>query len=210
MTFWRFTLVLAVWSCVSIVAGCATSSPDHEVALVPIRFRPPATVAKGPLSPVDDCVPGVSNFAVISCDVWRGSCPTADGLRVLAGAGVKTIIDLREDDESADVPAGVHYVRIPVPSWKADRVDVARVLQAIDQSPKPVFIHCREGRDRTGLAVAAYRLAHGMSEADVCLELRNFHVNPWWVGPIEGRIHELCRQPLAPPRPVAAAAVAHG
>jgi protein tyrosine phosphatase (PTP) superfamily phosphohydrolase (DUF442 family) len=211
MTFWRIALVLAVWLCVSIVAGCAASSPVHESASVPIPFRPPATVAKGPQSPVDDCVPGVLNFAVISCDVWRGACPTADGFRVLASAGVKTIIDLREDDESAEIPAGVRYVRLPVSAWKADCVDVARVLQAIDQSPKPVFIHCREGRDRTGLAVAAYRLEHGMSEADACQELRNFHVNPWWVRPIESRIHELCRQPLArPSQPVAALAVAHG
>jgi protein tyrosine/serine phosphatase len=107
---------------------------------------------------------------------------------------VKTVIDLREEgDESSSIPPGVRYVRIPVSPWSADRVDVSEVLRQIKSSPKPIFIHCQQGRDRTGLAVAAYRLAEGMGAKDACQELRNFRVNFWWDGPIERRIYELNR-----------------
>ncbi len=148
---------------------------------------------EGPQSPVDGAMPGVPNFGMISKDVWRGAQPTALGLRTLSDIGVKTIIDLREADESDAVPKGIRYIRLPVSAWRADQVDVHDVLEVIARSPKPVFIHCREGRDRTGLAIAAYRLKQGMSPADACQELRNFHVNPWWDGPIETRIYALSR-----------------
>ncbi len=32
------------------------------------------------------------------------------------------------------------------------------ILKAINQSPKPILIHCWHGSDRTGVAVAMYRI----------------------------------------------------
>jgi len=141
--------------------------------------------------PRDDYVEGVQNFGFISADVWRGAMPTADGMKSLAGLGVRTVIDLREDDESTDVPLGVRYIRLPVSMWHADLVDTDAVLAAINASPKPVFIHCLEGRDRTGLAIAAYRLTQGMSADDAMEEMLNFRVNFWWREPLSRRIREL-------------------
>jgi hypothetical protein len=93
-------------------------------------------------------------------------------------------------------------VRFPVPGWRADRVDMTKVLRAIDELPKPIFIHCREGRDRTGLAVAAYRVAHGMSVDDAMREMRNFHVHWMWEGSMGRRLGELKRSLVASNAPV--------
>ena len=128
-----------------------------------IVLHPPKSVKDGPQHPLDDLIPGVENFGLISKDVWRGAEPTAEGMRTLADLGMKTVIDLRENDESAIIPPGVLYVRLPVSAWHCDQVNVKAVLDAIDRSPKPVFIHCHQGRDRTGLAIAAYRLSQNMS-----------------------------------------------
>jgi protein tyrosine phosphatase (PTP) superfamily phosphohydrolase (DUF442 family) len=182
---------LLVALCVA-VGGCASSATVKVVEKS--TFKLPTAISPGPQRPMDDYVPGVVNFGMISPTLWRGAQPTAEGLQALAAAGVKTVIDLREDDESADIPKGVHYIRLPASAWRSDGFDVLPVLKAIDDSPKPVFIHCREGRDRTGLAIAAYRLSHGMSVANTCQELENFHVNPWWRSLIEQRIHQLDRQ----------------
>lgn len=171
-------------------SGCAAHRTG-EYSTEKVTFRLPNPVPPGPQEPMEIGPLGVDNFGVISSELWRGAEPTPDGLKVLAHLGVKTIIDLREADESSEIPPGVRYVRMPISAWRADQVDVHAVLRTIQRSPKPVFIHCHEGRDRTGLAVAAYRLEHGMSVKDACLELRNFGVNPWWVGPIERRIREL-------------------
>lgn len=173
-----------------LAAGCATT--PRATTTEKIVLHPPLSIKDGPQHPLDDTVPGVANFGLVSKDLWRGAQPTPDGMRWLGRLGVKTIIDLREEaDESTLIPSGVRYVRVPVSPFNADRVDVEEVLRQIDASPKPVFIHCHQGRDRTGLVAAAYRLKQGMSASQACTELRNFHVNFWWDGPIERRIYEL-------------------
>jgi protein tyrosine phosphatase (PTP) superfamily phosphohydrolase (DUF442 family) len=175
-----------------VFGGCA-QRPTWRVTQK-TTFRIPDSVRPGPQEPIEGAIPGVENFGMVSKDVWRGGKPSAEGLHTLAALGVKTVIDLREADESADIPHGVRYVRLPVSAWQADQVDVEQVLKMIAASPKPVFIHCHQGRDRTGLAIAAYRLSLGMSAADACRELRNFQVNPWWDAPIERRIYSLEQQ----------------
>ena len=179
-----------------VAGGCATR--PRTVTSEKIVLHPPQSVKEGPQHPLDGTVPGVANFGLVSRDLWRGAQPTPDGMQWLARLGVKTVIDLREEgDESAIIPLGVVYVRIPVSPFNADQVDVREVLKRIESSPKPVFIHCHQGRDRTGLAVAAYRLAEGMKAEEACRELRNFRVNFWWDGPIERRIYDL-DQSLSP------------
>src|SRR4051812_29336968 len=134
--------------------------------------------------------PGVTNFAEVSPEVWRGGKPSPDGFRWLAARGVKTVVDLQMDDESRELPAGITYVPIRVSLWRCDRVDVDAVLGSIDKSPKPVFIHCLKGRDRTGLAVAAYRLKQGLTVEAAIAEMETFGTSVW-SGAIRDRIREL-------------------
>jgi len=186
---------LVVFSVVLIALGAIGCQPAYISRTVETaQFRVPKSVPKVPQKPLEISVPGLANFGFITPDIWRGAEPTSAGFTVLKGLGVKTIIDLREGDESAEIPPKVKYIRLPISAFAADRVDVAKVLQAISECPKPLYIHCREGRDRTGLAIAAYRLSQGMSAADACQELNNFHVNFWWRGPIQNRIYQLERE----------------
>ena len=155
---------------------------------------PRATVSRG--KPIVDAlgrpvVPGVDNFGEVTPLVWRGGKPTQLGMLSLRQRGVKTIIDLQEIDESAEVPPGVQYIHLPVSQWHADQVDVTQVLAAIRKNRGPVFIHCLQGRDRTGLAVAAYRLSSGWTPKAACDELEKYNINFWWRGPIVYRIQQL-------------------
>lgn len=178
----------------ALLTGCAHPPGD------PTSLKPPASNQTPPQYPLPADLPGLPNFGFVTHDIWRGGEPSAAGLARLAQLGVKTVIDLREDDALPDVlPPGIRLVRLPVSAWRADGVDPWKLLHAIKTSPTPIYIHCREGRDRTGLAVAEYRLAKGMSAADACRELRNFHVNLWWEIAIELRIYRL--QPLLSPTP---------
>jgi protein tyrosine phosphatase (PTP) superfamily phosphohydrolase (DUF442 family) len=188
-------VVLAIFLPTVFQTGCA--SRPVETTTKTIVLHPPLSVKDGPQHPLADTVPGVPNFGLISRDVWRGGQPTAEGFQWLSRLGVKTVINLREEDDVAEIPAGVRYVRLPVSAWHADTVDVTALLQAIDTSPKPVFIHCLQGRDRTGLAIAAYRLSQGMSAAQACQELRNFNVNFWWDASITQRVYDLRRAGLS-------------
>jgi protein-tyrosine phosphatase len=85
----------------------------------------------------------------------------------------------------------VRYVPIRVSLWQCDQVDVAAVMRAIEESPKPVFIHCLVGRDRTGLAVAAWQMTQGMSAAEAIADMERFGTNPFWNEAIKRRIRRL-------------------
>lgn len=182
-----------------LLTGCTLRTPS---AVVPKPPGVPDVVIPTSVAPQkpqrEGYVPGVANFGFVSAEVWRGGQPTADGLRTLYAMGCKTVIDLQVRDESGAIPAGMKYVRLPTSPWEAANVDVTAVLKAIDQSPKPVFIHCHVGRDRTGVAVGAYRLIHGMKLGDVIAELRNFHVSPWYRSNIERRLQALAHQQPKP------------
>jgi len=182
---------------IAIVGGGCANRQAPVAAVEPVRRVAPVVVIPTevrPQRPLEGYVPGVENFGFVSGELWRGARPTAEGFATLGAMGVRTVIDLGQHDDGPDLPAGVHYVALPVSGWQADRVDTQAVLAAIRESPKPVFVHCHEGRDRTGLAVAAYRVSQGMSAEDAIEELHNFHVHPWWGYLIEPRVRKMTQQ----------------
>jgi protein tyrosine/serine phosphatase len=114
-------------------------------------------------APIQD-VSGVPNFHRVDEHVYRGAQPSGEGFAALGRLGVRTVIDLRgETSERAFVErAGMHYVRLPWSGYKAPAdSQIAAVLALLnDSSQWPVFVHCRRGADRTGTAIACYRIAH--------------------------------------------------
>jgi protein tyrosine/serine phosphatase len=60
-------------------------------------------------------------------------------------------------------------------------VTFLKVLE--DPANWPVYIHCAQGRDRTGYNAAAYRMVvQGWSAAEALEEMNAFHFNRIWVG----------------------------
>jgi tyrosine-protein phosphatase SIW14 len=109
-------------------------------------------------------VPGVHNFHEVNEHVYRGAQPNKEGFSALAKLGVKTVIDLRgeKSEQSLVEHAGMRYVRLPWSGYKAPAEDqISTVLSLMnDNAAWPVFIHCRRGADRTGTAIACYRIMH--------------------------------------------------
>ena len=113
-------------------------------------------------------VPGVHNFYQVDEHVFRGAQPTDEGLQYLSKIGVKTVIDLREDDERSTAEeravraAGMKYVNVPttglIPPTEGQ---ISRILSILENGAAgPVFVHCKRGADRTGAVIAAYRIDH--------------------------------------------------
>jgi protein tyrosine phosphatase (PTP) superfamily phosphohydrolase (DUF442 family) len=72
------------------------------------------------------------------------------------------------------VPAGsFQYIEIPMKAWDVDERELVRFLRAAtDPERQPLFVHCQHGADRTGIAVASYRVAvEGWSPADAAAEM---------------------------------------
>jgi len=108
----------------------------------------------------------IYNFGKINSNYYRGSQPNAADVESLAALGVKTVIDLRNDEdgdaeEALSVEkAGMTYVNIPMTTHETPAADkLAKFLKLVnDPENQPVYVHCVEGRHRTGVMTAVYRM----------------------------------------------------
>jgi hypothetical protein len=150
------------------------------------RHTPPGACAHDLGSPL-------RNFCVVAPGVfWRGAAPGRADAAWLLEHRVGTIAslspDLRHAFESARLEPGlerrVRYFQVRFPAIELlthHRLDdrVAQVLAIIEEEPKPVFVNCRAGVDRTGIVAAAYRvLIQNESRTRAIAEMDAFH-SPW-------------------------------
>src|SRR5580693_1196633 len=124
-------------------------------------------------------VPGVPNFHQVDEHVYRGAQPHGEGFAGLAKIGIKTVIDLRGEvsEGNAVESAGMRYIRLPWSGFKApDDSQISAVLSLLsDNTAWPVFVHCKRGADRTGTAIACYRIMHDhWTNQQALAEAKNF------------------------------------
>lgn len=108
------------------------------------------------------------NFHQVNAQVYRGGQPKPGGLEKLKAMGIRTILNLRgEDDHSraegdAARRLGLRYYSISLPGFSHPKdEEVDRVLEIINAlENQPVFVHCHHGKDRTGTIIASYRISH--------------------------------------------------
>jgi len=146
-----------------LVAGCATG---------PRGFPP---------------VNGIANFEKVNHRLYRGAQPDKIGLQNLQKLGIGTIVNLRmtndawalEKDEVTSL--GMTYVNLPMSGIRRpSKETVSAVLAIIEQSPSPVFVHCKHGCDRTGTIIACYRIKQeGWTSQEALNEARTYDMG-WW------------------------------
>jgi tyrosine-protein phosphatase SIW14 len=111
---------------------------------------------------------GLPNFHQVNPQLYRGGQPKTGRLRKLKDLGIKTIVNLRGEDDSTRAESeeanllGLHYFSMSLPEFsKPKDEDVRRALEIINAPEnQPVFVHCHHGKDRTGTIVACYRISH--------------------------------------------------
>lgn len=129
----------------------------------------------------------ISNFERVNSVLLRGAVPSDKGLLALRDAGVKTIVNLRmkgdgsTNEELKVRKHGMNYVHIPLGFSTPDTATIGRILRVItDKDMQPVFVHCRQGADRTGMIVAIYRmLVDNWEFKDAYTEMRKHHFKPF-------------------------------
>ena len=107
---------------------------------------------------------GIPNFGKVTANLYRGGQPAADGLVALKNLGVDVVIDLRgsasDTEQAAVTKLGMQYISIPSHCpFPSDKPWATFLKVMRENRGKKVFVHCRLGDDRTGLAIAAYRLS---------------------------------------------------
>ncbi len=136
----------------------------------------------------------IHNFCVVTPQVlWRGERPTEMDARWLLEHRVGSVVSLQLDDRRAfesvapgqDFVHAVSYFHVPAFSpfhvLSPAHLDahLALFVAIARTAPKPIYVHCRAGVDRTGVLVAAYRvLVDGVSRDEAIAEMARYH-SPW-------------------------------
>lgn len=109
----------------------------------------------------------IPNFQTIEDGLVRGGRPTQKDLQWLQAQGIKTIINLENDDDAVKQEKkwadklGLVSVSVPMDVFETPNDFQTAQLLDLMNDPKmngPIFIHCKQGRDRTGLLVGLHRV----------------------------------------------------
>jgi len=106
---------------------------------------------------------------------------------------IKTVVNLRganpekdwyKTEASITQKNGVKLIDIPLSSSQRIKPDEARAyVDLINNSPKPVLVHCLNGSDRTGFISAVYLIQNGVDEITAARQLAirygHFPHGPW-------------------------------
>jgi tyrosine-protein phosphatase SIW14 len=138
-------------------------------------------------------IPGhgeIPRFLMVADGLYRGGQPTEQGFQLLKAKGIKTVINLRmENDESELVQRlGMNYVHIPVedvrPWSEIPAAAIAKYFELVNNRANyPIFFHCYRGADRTGAMAALYRIAlQGWAAREAYREARYIGMRVWFRG----------------------------
>ena len=107
------------------------------------------------------------NFHKVNENLYRSGQPDEDKFESLhTFNGIRSVLNLRENNSDKDEIDAVNkrwnhaitLYEIPLDTGKITEEDLYKILTVIRDAPKPLLIHCWHGSDRTGCAVAAYRI----------------------------------------------------
>ena len=118
----------------------------------------------------------LENLYKVSSDLYRSEQPSVKGMAELQELGIKTIINFRSyhQDKKELKRSELKSVYVPIKSTDISYNNLLTALQEIKRAEKPVLIHCWHGADRTGAAIAVYRMAiQGWEKQKAIDEFRN-------------------------------------
>lgn len=154
----KYPRTLVAGLALGLIASSLGNGPQQRGMVPPAVTAKPAQKLK---------VEGLPNLGQVSPMLYRGGQPERAGYDQLKALGIEIVVNLRDEPdkiraEKENVEGlGMRYASIPWNGWRgADDRQVAEFLELLRASPeKKVFVHCRRGAERTGVMVAAYRIA---------------------------------------------------
>ena len=131
----------------------------------------------------------IKNFGKVNHNYYRGSQPTKAEIEQLKAMGIKSVIDLRKDNEPEErswvEAGGMKYFNIPLKSSQAANEEQTNYFLQLVNDPQnwPVFVHCKGGRHRTGALTAVYRITHdGWTAEEAFREMKDYEFERGFFG----------------------------
>jgi tyrosine-protein phosphatase SIW14 len=174
----RLPLTFALFCCAAAVGSAFAQAPQLTASAPPWTRAEKLRIA------------GIPNAGKVTERLYRGAQPNLSSIVRLKEMGITTIVDLRaedtgmrEEEKKEAERAGIHFVSIPVGGWSNPTNDqISKFLSPFEgYSQERVFVHCHFGRDRSGVFVAAYRMAiQKWPPEEAIKEMSYFGFNGFW------------------------------
>jgi tyrosine-protein phosphatase SIW14 len=184
LTFPFYLGSVAILALALLLGNLAPQNCDAQEAAIPVP-DPRSVLTFGEKLKVQ----GVPNAGKVGDTLYRGAQPRDLGYQQLKDLGVSIVVDLRNTEPKSPERIivegfGMRYVGLPTSAFfgPTDN-EVATFLKLIRDNPKQkIFVHCYFGDDRTGVMIAAYRMAEQHWTADQAYnEMRFFHFHTYLI-----------------------------
>jgi tyrosine-protein phosphatase SIW14 len=164
-------------------------------ALVGCAAAPDDSAGDGVISEAASAVQEspITNFGQVTDGIYRGARPGDEGLTYLDSIGVRTDLDLEIGDYIEAMPRtiarekaaaeslGLTFTPEPMSAfWKVNDDQMNRILGILaDPARRPIYVHCKHGRDRTGLVIGLFRVINeGWAPEDAYAEMLDYGFHP--------------------------------
>ena len=116
------------------------------------------------------------NFYKVNMEIYRSAQPTEYNMEELEKIGIKTILNLRmfHSDSNEAKNTNLKLYHLKMRAGKIKDKEIIAAMKIINESEKPILIHCMHGSDRTGIVIAMYRIIfNGYTKKEAIEELKN-------------------------------------
>lgn len=137
-------------------------------------------------------IKNIYRFGKVNKFLYRGGLPTETDLKALKDFKVKTVVSFRglgDDKEKFQIAEekkqveklGMKFLNIQIPFDKpVPEKTIKSFFTAVNNAKnQPLFVHCKGGRDRTGIMVSLYQMKYaGYSAEKAIEEMKEYTFNP--------------------------------
>jgi protein tyrosine/serine phosphatase len=106
----------------------------------------------------------ISRFFRVNDFLCRGSAPSPKDVAKLHKIGVRKIVSLDEvsgnNISDACEQVGIKQVKLPIGMDVEELKEFLSQPMSLFTSDGPTYVHCKHGKDRTGMAIGIFRIKH--------------------------------------------------
>ena len=158
----------------------------------PVSPHVEATMSASPkiIPPEKLSLPGLPNSGKVTENLFRGAQPKKEGYPQLKNLGIGIVIDMHntgagmEQEKQIVESLGMRYVSMPASLITGPTDEqIAQFLKIVIANPNDkIFVHCNLGSDRTGVAIAAFRMTQQRWSIDQAYnEMHQFHFHTFLI-----------------------------
>ena len=142
------------------------------------------------------------NFHEVEDSIYRSGLISEEAAPLLKELGIKTVVNFDDNQKRAAKEEeflkrfGIQTVSIPWSGWEEPSQEVMNKTLEFLNSPeaKPVLVHCKHGQERTGVAIACWRVANqGWSAEKAYQEMKAHGFRPFRYGHLKKYVYDFAQ-----------------